>query len=321
MPNSKQVLKRLLSLTYSDECEASDHACTLVYSDVQKFLKRLRRSGYSVRYIVAGEYGSNKGRAHWHIILFFDGAAPDVELDVRFDWKFWPHGFSYFQRPDYRGFRYVLKYALKDQDLQVSIGHLGMSKRPPLGEKYFQQLAQHYVDAALAPQSYSYAIDGQEFWMQGKTRENFILTFLRLWEEQRADPVPLSYDAIDPVLDRIAREEADLDGEVLQRFSVAKYAHCSFFFPADVPASRRFLSELDCDKIYGEVQTRSGHTKNVVLFEWSDGALTYLTETTQWHEVNPRKAAAWLDRVNILEHQPLGATLRPYPMAAHVKIN
>lgn len=46
------------------------------YSDVQKFLKLLRRHGYDVRYFITGEFGERKGRVHWHCLLFFYGDVP-----------------------------------------------------------------------------------------------------------------------------------------------------------------------------------------------------------------------------------------------------
>lgn len=48
----------------------------LCYKDVQDFFKRLRRKwdrqgiNHDIRYIVSGEYGKRRGRAHYHVILF-----------------------------------------------------------------------------------------------------------------------------------------------------------------------------------------------------------------------------------------------------------
>lgn len=50
-----------VTLTYR---EGTPNSATLVYSDVQKFLKLLRFDQYKVRYFCAGEYGTKKGRAH-----------------------------------------------------------------------------------------------------------------------------------------------------------------------------------------------------------------------------------------------------------------
>jgi hypothetical protein len=176
-------------LTYANE--AGVNAVTLVYKDVQDMMKRLRKR-YKVRYIVAGEYGTAKGRAHWHIVLFFKGEAPKIEQDVRVDWKYWPHGFSYFQQPDWKGFQYVLKYVLKDTDLDSADSHLAMSKKPPLGYEFFEELAKQHVEQAVLPRSYKYKIVGvrkdngteKVFMMQGKTRENFMNAIKIGWVEK-----------------------------------------------------------------------------------------------------------------------------------------
>lgn len=57
-----------LTLTYNDE---NLGPTKLVKSDIQKFFKRFRtNSQKSVRYFAAGEYGSQKGRKHWHCLLW-----------------------------------------------------------------------------------------------------------------------------------------------------------------------------------------------------------------------------------------------------------
>lgn len=178
-----------VTLTYAND--AGVNAVTLVYKDVQDFLKRLRKR-YDVRYIVAGEYGTAKGRAHWHIILFFKGEYPEIEEEVRVNWKYWPHGFSYFQQPDWKGFQYVLKYVLKDTDLDSADSHLAMSKKPPLGHEFFMDLAETHVEEAVIPRSFKYKVGGvrkdngteKVFMMQGKTRENFMAAFKQGWIEK-----------------------------------------------------------------------------------------------------------------------------------------
>lgn len=178
-----------VTLTYAND--AGVNAVSLVYKDVQDFMKRLRKR-YKVRYICAGEYGTAKGRAHWHIILFFKGKAPKIEQDVRVNWKYWTHGYSYFQQPDWKGFQYVLKYVLKDADLDSADSHLAMSKKPPLGYEFFEELAKEHVEQAIIPRSFKYKIAGVKkdngtervFMMQGKTRENFMNAFKVGWIEK-----------------------------------------------------------------------------------------------------------------------------------------
>ena len=199
-----------VTLTYGDGDIAK--AAILYYPDFQGMMKRLRAAGYKVRYIVTGEYGSRKGRAHWHAILFFEGKVPDVELEKRIDWKPWGHGYAWFEKPDYKAFRYVLKYVLKDQQQQVAVGKLAMSKKPPLGHKYFEQLAERYVKQGLAPQSYKYSFDDEfteygarrEFMMKGVTRENFLNHYMSKWDEVKQTPYPYS-EILDEYTDKLVR--------------------------------------------------------------------------------------------------------------------
>ena len=184
-----------VTLTY---CGGGASSRTLVYSDYQNFIKRLRSSGYRVRYIVAGEYGTKKGRAHWHAITFYTGTSPQVTLDRRVDWSFWPHGFSYFQRPDYRGFAYLLKYIFKDTNNDE--GHFAMSKKPPLGDTYFDQEARRHVELGVAPSTFEYSWldvvnkDGKliKFRMSGKTRQTFARRFVDYWSELRGSHPPMT---------------------------------------------------------------------------------------------------------------------------------
>ena len=75
------VAPYFVGLTYGrDENGSEDHirARLLTYSDVQKYMKRLRASGYCPRYFCVGEYGSTKGRAHWHLIIFWKDNSAEI---------------------------------------------------------------------------------------------------------------------------------------------------------------------------------------------------------------------------------------------------
>lgn len=57
-----------------------DNINVLLYSDIKKFLKRLRyhinkHYGEKIRYYIAGEYGPKHYRPHWHIILSHNSEA------------------------------------------------------------------------------------------------------------------------------------------------------------------------------------------------------------------------------------------------------
>jgi len=151
-----------LTLTYADWTGVrSQH---LAYRDVQLMLKRLRKAGYNVRFLVAGEYGSKRGRAHWHCCLFFKGACPPfppVETQKQ-HWDFWsdankPLGFVFVQKPDFHGLRYVVKYACKDDGSGRSTRKVQMSLKPPLGADYWHDLAEWDI-AKGKPFSFDYSL-------------------------------------------------------------------------------------------------------------------------------------------------------------------
>lgn len=187
-----------VTLTYGRGANGDvDHprAAILTYSDVQKYLKLLRRHGYPVRYLVAGEYGSKKGRAHWHIMLFWQKAVPDHVLDQNFMEQHWPHGFSFWQDPGPHAVRYICKYLQKDQADQERQAHLAMSKKPPIGSQYFRQLAEQYVEQGIAPQTLAYTFpearyrDKQGEWkfvpflLRGRSAELYLDHYVASWRK------------------------------------------------------------------------------------------------------------------------------------------
>lgn len=189
-----------------------ERALILTYSDVQKYLKRLRRHGYPVRYFVTGEFGAEKGRAHWHIMLYWQDRVPAHELNKRpgFDEPHWPHGYSFWTEPTAVNIRYNCKYVYKDIKVgdDVRQGYLAMSKKPPLGAKYFSKLAARYVAEGIAPQplsdgltSFGYSFgevkrpDGKPvvFALREKSLHLFLSAFVGRWRHAYgAQPWPNS---------------------------------------------------------------------------------------------------------------------------------
>lgn len=187
-----------VTLTYGrNRAGDADHerANILTYSDVQKFFKRLRKAGYPVRYFVTGEFGSTKGRAHWHVMLYWQDQVPEVKLDTDcFTFEHWPHGFSQWTKPTAHAVRYNCKYIQKDMGDAERQGHLAMSKKPPLGAAYFARMAEQFVRQGLAPQSLEYRFpdvrrrkeDGTErvvpFLLGGRSAELFLDHYVEAWE-------------------------------------------------------------------------------------------------------------------------------------------
>lgn len=204
----------------------TDKARSLHYADIQKWLKRIREK-HSVRYIVTGEYGPKKGRAHWHALLFFYGAVPDVKLDFRY-WgnrdfntdPFWKDGNTLWQRFEPHQAKYVCKYMLKAGEENDSYERKAMlSKKPPLGHDYFMQRAEKYVDAHLSPQDLRYHFpevkwgkknpQPREYVLQGVSADNFIEHFIQKWRQKHGrDSWPYS-ELVEEYLNEEARPAAE----------------------------------------------------------------------------------------------------------------
>lgn len=207
------------SVTYGDA--EHERAAVLTYSDVQKYFKKLRKVrkrgpngekyGYPCRYFVTGEYGSQKGRAHWHVIVFWLERVPPHEVGKRFLEEHWDHGVSFWTAPSYEDFRYNCKYILKGMGEAERQGHLSMSKKPLLGAAYFVRMARDYAKQGLAPKDGYYTFpealrkNGQRvrFELSGAAKALFIEAWAKAWGEFHGDkPMPhsdWSAQHLDPV--------------------------------------------------------------------------------------------------------------------------
>lgn len=188
-----------VTLTYGTDEKGNEdhiHSAMLIYQDVQNYFKRLRKNGYKFKYLVSGEYGKQKRRAHWHVIIFWKGDHPCVQLYDKTWWghqEYWQHGHTYWEPMTPESIWYVCKYLQKDQSDDEAEAMLRPSKKPPLGHEYFQEWAKEHVRLGVAPRSYHYTFhdvkhkDGKrrEFYMTGVTAENFVRAYLREFIEQK----------------------------------------------------------------------------------------------------------------------------------------
>lgn len=169
----------------------ADHerAAVLTYSDVQKWFKRLRAAGHQFRYFVSGEYGSTKGRTHWHVLMFWISVPPKVTLGVRFDWTPWPHGYTQFDPLTVKDVNYACKYVTKEWMQEDAQSYFASSKNPALGHRYFDVLARRYAEQWLAPQDLIYTFpeatmrDGKlvRYRMKSVTADNFVRAYVNHW--------------------------------------------------------------------------------------------------------------------------------------------
>lgn len=244
----------------------TERAKSLHYEDVQKWLKRIRKK-HNVRYIVTGEYGPLKGRAHWHALLFFQDAGPDVKLDFDY-WgnrpyntdPFWKDGKTRWAKFEPQRAKYVCKYLLKAGEEDDSLErHAMLSKKPPLGHYYFCRRAERYVEQGLSPQDLRYHFPEvkwgkknpkpREYILQGVSGDNFLQHFIEKWREKHGrDNWPYS-EIIEEFLDREAKSAAV--GERLEReLSKPQRHEHSLEMPWYVPVQENAgTSQIPC-KLY-----------------------------------------------------------------------
>lgn len=181
-----------VTLTYAPRDDLADKI--LCPRHFQLFMKLLRRAGHKVRYLVAGEYGSLKGRAHFHAILFFQrlepladrGAVPAYGVPGPFCREIpqkdmvhireWPHGHVTVDwSADERAIRYVCKYLLADDKNNA---WFSLSKKPALGAAFFADKARQAVEMGVLPSSFNYLPPGGSretaYLMTGASRRDYL---------------------------------------------------------------------------------------------------------------------------------------------------
>ena len=179
-----------LTLTYAPRSDLADKVLTPRH--FQTFMKLVRRGNYNARYLVAGEYGSLKGRAHFHAILFGKGQKPEIPQKQNCHIESWPHGHVFADwTGDEKALRYVCKYILKEDQRE---GWFSLSKKPALGHAYFQKRAKRFAELGAFPSSFCYMPPGgsknREYLMTGATRRDFLETMCVEWQKTR--PLELS---------------------------------------------------------------------------------------------------------------------------------
>lgn len=110
-----------LTFTYEEVPLSENGLPTLVKSDYQKFMKRLRKfcqnSNVKLKYYCCGEYGTLTQRPHYHAIMFNlpVGLINNVEAMT----KIWSHGHVYFGSCTTSSIAYVSGYVMKGLDQKL----------------------------------------------------------------------------------------------------------------------------------------------------------------------------------------------------------
>lgn len=142
-----------VTLTYDEE--HLPRPPSLQKKDLQKFFKRLRRSGVKFRYFASGEYGDKKKRPHYHVAFFGIPVDDPIFLVRHYDPKkkiwfarmeAWPFGHVAVGCLTEDSANYVAGYMVKKikgkhakqyySDLGIEPEFAVMSRRPGLGVSY-----------------------------------------------------------------------------------------------------------------------------------------------------------------------------------------
>lgn len=174
-----------LTLTYAPRDDYADRILTPKH--FQDFVRSVRRRGHKIRYLAVGEYGTLRGRAHFHSVIFGKGNPPPIPHQKNTHIASWPHGHVYGDwNADEKSLKYVCKYLLKDEPLSR---WFSLSKQPPLGAAFFRQKAQREVEAGVLPSSFNYLPPGGSrdapYLLTGASRRDYLLAVTRGWQEKR----------------------------------------------------------------------------------------------------------------------------------------
>lgn len=157
-----------ITLTFNEENYPKNGS--LVKSDFQKFMKRLRKryTGERISYFHCGEYGENLERPHHHACIFGFDFPDKVLYNVRDGIKLyrsaileelWPLGFCTIGDVTFESAAYVARYCTKkitgdraaehyvryseeeDELYYVEPEYITMSRRPAIGKNWHQKFA------------------------------------------------------------------------------------------------------------------------------------------------------------------------------------
>lgn len=126
-----------ITLTYDDE--HLPPGAELCKRDLQLFLKRLRKRNAGIRYFAIGEYGTEKGRPHYHAVIF---NLIDLCLitDSWVDIHGRPIGHIVGDRATMGRIRYMVEYmALPTPENDKAKAFRVMSRRPGIGRCYIDK--------------------------------------------------------------------------------------------------------------------------------------------------------------------------------------
>lgn len=287
-----------LTLTYRDQWDKSHEE--LHKEHFQDFIRAIRRRGYLVRYLVAGEYGERKGRAHFHCIIFGKGKRFELKHRQR-DWwhEVWPFGHIFADWViDQKAVQYVTKYIVPQKGQKE--GWFSCSKKPALGMEYFLDKAKSYVSAGLWPKTFHYIPPGarsdHQFLVKGACRREMLLEIIKGYSVLGVLDVQIkrTTDTCAAAIDKICREfekmnEMDTIEELF--WDLEKKRPNKHYFEGLLQNIWSQMADANVVKNYAMID---------VLHDWAAETFDTIQEYEQWQTLDDgeKSLKARLDRVS-----------------------
>lgn len=231
----------MIFLSYDEDHvpRAEDGSLTLSKRDIQLYVKRLRKAGYKFRYYIAGEYGPQTHRPHYHALFF--GVSHLFAADFC---SIWPNGFAsagYDTSQD--AIQYVAGYVTKKiiirdkNDPRVPEFAL-MSRRPAIGSLALKFIVDVFkrnpeiISAVLSNPSLK--VNGR-YSPLGRTLsdhlrsmlgfdyscDSFISEMRKLWKDSVDHYDPNCDDLLQgPLVQALLKESAQRNVQIEKRFSI-----------------------------------------------------------------------------------------------------
>lgn len=135
-----------IRLSYRDsELVYIDDVPTLYKPHLQLFMRYLRRR-VECRFFACGEYGDEKGRPHYHVVLFLSVELSKSDV-INLVESCWSHGFTNVRPFAYYHSLYVAKYTLKSCFYEtygsVQPPFFLMSRKPGIGSNFVSRFKEN----------------------------------------------------------------------------------------------------------------------------------------------------------------------------------
>lgn len=196
-----------VTLTYDDE--HLPYYGSLQPAHLQAFIKRLRKQGIRFRYFACGEYGSIRGRPHYHLLLLGVNIESLSNLGVARD--DWLKGV----RPVQVGRGYDKAWTFGFVDVQQAISHNGVAKYVAAYVTKKQKVSFYYDEFREPPFHRSslgfgaYILDTYKMYVPYIERDGKRLPLPRYLRTKLAEKFGVLYDVTKSNLDRMALEMSE----------------------------------------------------------------------------------------------------------------